>query len=111
LFGGAQYSPLTEWVVGLTPHLRYNFATGARWIPFIDAGTGVTVTSIGSPDLSSTFEFNLKATAGVHWVLNDTLALTSEINGMHMSDAGIHQPNHGVNNVIFMVGLTWFFGK
>src|SRR5579872_5237560 len=44
LFGGAQFSPGSEWVVGLTPHLRYNFATGTRFIPFIDGGTGVTAT-------------------------------------------------------------------
>jgi hypothetical protein len=31
LFTGAQFSPSSEWLVGLTPHLRYNFATGTRW--------------------------------------------------------------------------------
>ena len=34
LFTGAQFHPETQWLVGLTPHLRYNFATGTRWIPF-----------------------------------------------------------------------------
>src|SRR5260370_3872241 len=28
LFGGSQYSPESQWLIGLTPHLRYNFATG-----------------------------------------------------------------------------------
>src|SRR5579859_3263700 len=60
LFGGAQFSPSSEWLVGLTPHLRYNLATGTRWVPFIDGGAGVTATSIGEPDLSNTFEFNLQ---------------------------------------------------
>ena len=53
--------------LGLTPHLRYNFATGARWIPYVDGGAGVTVTSIGPPDLSHTFEFNSWAAASVRW--------------------------------------------
>jgi hypothetical protein len=57
LFGGAQFSPENDWLVGLTPHLRYNFATGTRWIPFIDAGSGVMATSIGLPDLSGTLQF------------------------------------------------------
>ena len=30
---------------------------------------------------------------------------------MHMSCAGIDDPNHGVNNIAFMIGMTWFFGK
>jgi hypothetical protein len=111
LFGGGQYSPSSEWVIGLTPHLRYNFATGTRWIPFLDGGAGVTATGIGHPDLGGTFEFNLQATAGVHWFVRDNLALTGDVRYMHMSCAGIDDPNHGVNNIAFMIGMTWFFGK
>ncbi len=111
LFGGGQYSPSSEWVIGLTPHLRYNFATGSRWIPFLDGGAGVTATGIGPPDLSGTFEFNLQATTGLHWFLRDNLALTGEVRYLHMSCAGITHPNLGVNNVGFMIGLTWFFGS
>jgi len=111
LFGGGQYSPTSDAVIGLAPHLRYNFATGTRWIPFFDAGAGVTGTSIGPPDLSGTFEFNLQATIGVRWFLRDDLALTGEVRYLHMSCAGIHSPNLGANSVPIMVGLTWFFGK
>jgi len=28
-----------------------------------------------------------------------------------LSCAGINHPNLGVDNVAFMVGVTWFFGK
>ena len=31
LFGGVEYSPSNQWVLGVTPHVRYNFATGTRW--------------------------------------------------------------------------------
>jgi hypothetical protein len=111
LWGGGQYSPSSEWIIGLTPHLRYNFATGSRWVPFFDLGAGVTATGIGPPDLSGTFEFNLQATVGVHYFLRENLALTSDVRFLHISCAGIHQPNLGANNVAFMVGLTWFFGS
>jgi hypothetical protein len=114
LFGGAQFRPDVDvdgWLVGLTPHLRYNFATGTRWIPFLDGGAGVTATGIGQPDLSGTFEFNLQASTGVRWFLRDDFALTGEVRYMHLSCAGIHQPNLGINNVAFFIGVTWFFGK
>jgi len=114
LFGGMQFHPEVDtrgWLVGLTPHLRYNFATGTRWIPFVDGGAGVTATGIGRPDLSGTFEFNLQPGLGVHWFMCDNLALTSEVRYMHLSCAGMNHPNLGVNNVIGMVGVTWFFGK
>ena len=109
LFGGAQFSPNSDWIIGLTPHLRYNFATGSRWMPFIDGGAGVTATGIGRPDLSGTFEFNLQACVGVHRFLRDDLALTFEVRFLHLSCAGINQPNLGANDVMGFVGLTKFF--
>jgi lipid A 3-O-deacylase len=109
LFGGAQFAPTSEWVVGLTPHLRYNFATGTRWIPYLDAGAGVTATSIGPPDLSNIFEFNLQASVGVRWFFSDHLALTVDARFLHMSCAGISRPNLGLNGAGGMAGLSWFF--
>ncbi len=114
VFGGMQYRPAVDtdgWLVGLTPHLRYNFATGSRWIPFFDCGAGVTAMGIGPPDVSGTFEFNLQASAGVRWFLRDNLALTGEARYMHFSCAGINHPNLGINDVAFMFGVSWFFGK
>ena len=114
VFGGMQFHPAVDtdgWLIGLTPHLRYDFATGTRWIPFVDAGAGVTATGIGPPDLSGTFEFNLQATTGVHWFFRDNLALTGDIRYLHVSCGGIHSPNLGMNGVAVMFGLTWFFGK
>lgn len=111
LFAGGEFSPESESLVGLTPHLRYNFATGTHWIPFFDLGAGVSATSIGRPDLSGTFEFNLQLGGGVHWFLRDNLALTSEVKYLHMSCAGIHPPNLGLNSFALMIGVTWFFGK
>jgi hypothetical protein len=114
VFGGMQFHPDVDtdgWLIGATPHVRYNFATGTRWIPFVDAGAGVTATGIGPPDLSGTFEFNLQAATGGCWFLRDNLALTGEVRLMHMSCGGIHSPNLGINDVAFMMGVTWFFGK
>jgi len=89
--------------------LRYNFATGSRWIPYADIGAGVSATSIGPPDLSGTFEFNLQAATGVQWFIRDNLALGLEARYLHMSCAGIHPPNLGLNTVNGMVGISWFF--
>jgi hypothetical protein len=108
-FTGAQFSPEVEWFVGLTPHLRYNFATGVRWVPFFDVGAGVTATGIGPPDLSGTFEFNLQAGGGVHYFLEDNLAITLDVHYTHWSCAGIHQPNLGLNGITGMLGMTFFF--
>jgi lipid A 3-O-deacylase len=108
-FGGAQVSPTRDWLVGLTPHLRYNIASGTRWVPYFDAGAGVSATGIGPPDLSGTFEFNLQANAGAEWFVRDNMALTFESGFLHMSCAGIHDPNQGLNGIKALFGVTWFY--
>jgi len=109
LFGGAQFDPDTRRFVGLTPHIRYNVATGTRWVPFVDGGAGVTAVSIGGPDLSGTFEFNLQAGMGILCFLRDTLALSVEARYLHMSSADISKPNLGLNGVTGLLGLAYFF--
>lgn len=107
--GGGQYHPDSSYLIALTPVLRYNFVTGSRWMPFVDAGAGVSLTDIGRPDLSTTFEFNLQAGAGLNYFLRQNLALTLQYRYLHMSNAGIEKPNRGVDANVFSTGLTWFF--
>src|SRR5258708_4214391 len=109
LFTGAQVSPTSEWLVGLTPHLRYNFATGTRWIPFVDGGAGVTATSIGPPDLSVTFEFNPQAGTGIQWFLKDNVAITLEARYVHWPSAAISNPNLVLTEVTGMLAVNFFF--
>jgi lipid A 3-O-deacylase len=106
---GAQYKPNNAYVIGLTPLLRYHIRPAARWEPFIDAGAGVTATDIGTPDLSTTFEFNLQAGVGFHWRFRDNLAFTFESRFLHLSNSGIERPNLGVNAIVLSGGLAWFF--
>ena len=109
LFAGAQYSPHERSVGGCTGLIRYNFATGSRWMPFIEGGAGLSGTDIGRPDLATTFEFNNQGGAGVHYFFCDNKALTLEYRFVHLSNAGIEQPNHGVNTQLFLAGMNWFF--
>ncbi len=108
LWSGAQYHPDTAFLVGLTPVVRYHFLPGSRLDPFLDGGAGITATDIGRPDLSTTFEFNLQAGAGFHWVLWKNMAFTFQARYIHLSNAHIDTPNLGVNSFLFSGGLTWF---
>jgi len=108
-FGGAQFNPREAYVVGLTPVLRYNFATGTRWVPFFDAGAGVTLTDIGRPDLGGVFQFNLQTGPGVRWFVGKDTVLTLQYRFLHISNASIQDPDHGVNTSVFYVGVSKFF--
>jgi len=108
-FGGGQFKPGEAYVAGLTPGLRYDFVTGSRWVPFFDAGAGVTATDIGHPDLGGTFQFNLQTGPGVHWFVARNVAVTLQYRYLHISCAGLELPNNGVNTSVFYLGMSWFF--
>jgi lipid A 3-O-deacylase len=109
LFGGGQFCPTSRYAIGETTLLRYNFATGTRWVPFLDLGGGVLGTDIGPPDLGTTFEFNEQFGPGVNFFWRKNSALTFQYRYTHFSNAGIREPNQGVNEQMFYAGMTWFF--
>ena len=109
LFGGFQYHPNHAYVIGAGPGLRYNFVTGTRWVPFFSIGVGLTATDIRSGDLSTDFEFNLRAGPGLRYFFNERLAATFQYQFIHLSNAGLSDPNLGVNNSTLLLGVNWFF--
>jgi opacity protein-like surface antigen len=108
LFGGYQINRGGAALVGLTPFVRYNFITHSRWIPFVEAGGGVSFTDISKPDLSTEFEFNLQAGMGIEYFFCPNLAATLQARYLHISNASIESPDHGANAMVFLVGLAWF---
>jgi lipid A 3-O-deacylase len=110
LFGGAQYNSHVAYIAGITPGLRYNFITGTRFVPFVHGGVGATLTDIRTPDLGSVFQFNLQGGVGIHWFWRENAAFTAQYRFMHISNAGIHQPNQGINAHVVIIGASWFFG-
>jgi lipid A 3-O-deacylase len=109
LFSGGQFNPDGRYFVGWTTGLRYNFATGNRWIPFIDGGVGLSGTDIDSPDLDGIFQFNVQFGVGTHYFFRDDTALTLQYRWLHFSDGGTTAVNHGTNTQMLLAGLTWFF--
>jgi lipid A 3-O-deacylase len=107
-FGGAQVEP-SRYLAGITPALRYHFATGTRTVPFIQGGAGVSVTDIRQRDLSTTFEFNLMIGAGANYFFTEQSSIGLEYRLFHLSNAGIELPNTGLNTHLIMLGFSrWF---
>jgi lipid A 3-O-deacylase len=109
VFGGLQFHPNDRYFFGVTPLIRYNFATGSRWVPFLDGGAGLSGTNIGGVDLTGTFQFNVQVGAGIHYFLSDRTALTVQYRWLHFSNANTDLPNHGTNTQMFLAGVSWFF--
>lgn len=109
LFGGIQFNSETVSLIGVTPHLRYNFITGTNLVPYVDIGAGITLTNIGAPDLGGPFEFNEQAIVGANYFMKDHLAINFYSQYMHVSSARIYHPNNGVNTIGCFGGIQWYF--
>jgi len=109
IFGGAQFNSETCALAGITPHIRYHFATGTRLIPYFDLGAGLSLTEIRGPDLGGAFEFNLQAVTGFNYFIKDNLSINIAMQYLHLSSASICMPNNGVNTVGCFLGVQWFF--
>jgi len=108
-FAGEQQEPDRDYFVGVTPFIRYNFTRRGNFVPFIDAGAGLSVTEIDEPDLSGGFQFNLRAGIGFHYMVKEHWAVTFHGRIFHFSNAGLDSPNHGVNTFQYSIGLNRFF--
>ena len=109
LFAGEQVDPAFRQLFGGAALLRYDLALGSRLVPFAAIGLGVSETDIYGKDLSTLFEFALEGGVGAHWFLSETTAFTGEWRWLHLSNAAIELPNHGVNTQLFLFGVSFFF--
>jgi lipid A 3-O-deacylase len=109
VFAGGQYSPEAAYLFGAAPTVRYDFATGTRWVPFLEVGFGFASTDIKGDDLSTTYEFKSEGGAGVHYFWRGNVSAFFEYQFFHLSNGGFHKPNRGTNINLFSLGLAVFF--
>ena len=94
---------------GIAALLKYNFYTGTRLMPFVEAGAGLMVSTKRLEGQGSSFNFTPQVGAGFHYFLTPEWALTAAYRFWHASNAGTADPNRGVNTNTFFVGLAYFF--
>ncbi len=93
---------------GIAPGLRYNFLTGTRFIPFFHAGVGFIALDADLARQADGLNFIVQSGVGLHYFISQRTALTGEWRFHHISNAGIHGKNAGINSSLFMLGLTFF---
>ncbi|MBI3002245.1 MAG: acyloxyacyl hydrolase [candidate division NC10 bacterium] len=94
---------------GIAALVKYNFYTGTRLMPFLEAGAGLMVSTDRLEGQGSSFNFTPQGGAGFHFFLSREWAFTAAYRLWHASNAGIADPNKGVNAHTFYVGLAYFF--
>jgi lipid A 3-O-deacylase len=106
----AVFQPVNAYGVSFSPViLKYNFTSGTRMIPFIEAGGGVLFTNHDVPLNTNTVNFTPQGAFGIHFLRDNGHAITFRGQMMHISNAGLERRNSGVNaSIQFILGYTWF---
>lgn len=106
---GGQDRPESAYLTGLNCGLRYHFATGTRLVPFLGGSAGVVATDIHGHDLNGVIQFNEQFGLGVRYFINQRNAISLEYAAIHISNAGLSQPNNGVNTHMVSLGFSHLF--
>ena len=80
-----------------------------RAVPYFDWGAGFLHTTLATraPELSGNLQFIPQAGVGIQYFVRPRHAMVLEYRYLHMSNAGIREPNHGWNGSMLSVGYEW----
>lgn len=111
----AQFTqPVSAQLAGGSVVLKYNLLSFGRWIPFWEAGAGLSWMNLVFPTIpeeSERVNFLLQTGPGVQYLVTPHVSLAAGVRWSHISDADIAEKNAGLNAVLPYVGLTWFLPK
>jgi hypothetical protein len=103
----ANFAPSTGFGGALTGGFRYRMLERARWRPFLIGVAGVGGTDFDLDWQDDGFQFWLEAGVGVRRPIDDRLALSLETRFHHISNAGMHPPNIGIDSILVLVGIDF----
>jgi lipid A 3-O-deacylase len=98
----------TAFGAGVDPlNLKWNFATRGRLVPYLELSGGTLFTNHEVPMGTSTVNFTSAAALGMHF-LGAASNWSVEVRYMHISNAGLTNPNPGINTVQVRLGIGKF---
>lgn len=101
----------TAYGAGVNPlNLKWNFATRGSVVPYFELSGGTLFTDHDVPNGTGRVNFTSSAAFGTHF-LGETRNWSVEVRYMHISNAGLSDPNPGINTVQVRIGIGKFLGR
>ena len=109
-FGSAIFQGPGSFIAGATVWGRYNFVQpGWRFVPYFQAGLGLTSTDIPRRYVGQPFNFNLELGGGARFLLTSRWGLNLEFRYQHISNANTGRHNLGINSAGPILGVSYLF--
>jgi hypothetical protein len=114
-FGSGVFEGPGSFMAGTTLLLRRNFLSDPdqEVVPYFQLGVGGLYNDAykdkSQRSIGAALEFNLQASFGVRFFLNESWALTFEAGYRHISNAGLARRNTGVDSLGGSVGLSYLY--
>jgi opacity protein-like surface antigen len=106
-----QHEPRSGVASGLTLLAHYEFKRRGRLVPFAELGVGFLLVDFDLDRQDDGLNFTPQIGVGLHWFVSKRAALTGAWRFHHISNAGLRDPNHGVNDSLVSFGITYFPGR
>ncbi len=101
------FSPSAGFAGAVTAGFRWRFLRNAGWQPFLVGVAGIGGTDFDLVYQDDGFQFWLEGGIGVRRPLASGRSLLFETRFHHISNAGTHPPNLGIDSVLFTVGVEF----
>lgn len=99
--------PYHRGLVGITPiQFRYVFQPDWKLRPYVFAGVGVLHANVNRRETRSDWNFNPQGGGGIYYDLSGSASLILEYRHIHISNAGLHEDNAGINSHNVLVGVS-----
>ena len=102
-------SPDTNAEVGTNFLLKYTIPIIDKIHLYVKGGAGVLYMSQHTEEQGTQYNFLPQGGGGFHFFINDTTAISCEYRYRHLSNAGIENPNDGIDTELILGGISFFF--
>ena len=103
---GLTVSPQTRAMVSVGMMALYylEFISSDRLVPYLEGGIGVVYTDFQVEGQGSRFNFNPQIGIGAEFEVDSGASFFTALRLSHISNAGLHDENRGVNSLVWMLG-------
>lgn len=96
-------------LVGVGPGIRVRHLVFSRWLPYLDLEIGLTYNDMDLEGMGTRFNFSEQVGGGLECRVGNRLSLRGEYRYLHLSNAGISDPNGGLSVRSVLAGFSYSF--